>query len=218
MAVIGGTAGIGYALALRLARSGKSVLIGSRFAWKAEKAAKAIEEEVKGAYVRGLLNPEAAAKADIVVLAVPFKAQLTIFESIKASLKPNTVLIDVTIPLEQTSNGCRLLRVEEGSATERLLKLLPEDIDLVAAFKNVSEYVLKSPSQTLDCDILLCGDSAEAKKKVITMIEEIGARAVDCGPLANSHLLEALGVLMINLETLHKRHICVKFKKLRYTR
>ena len=215
IAIIGGTAGIGYALALRLARAGREVIIGSRFPWKAERAARALEEKAGKARVMGFKNHEAAAKADIVVLAVPFKAQMSIFEDIKGSLRPKAVLVDVTIPLKRSKNGCRLIRVKEGSATERLLGLLPEDVDLVAAFKNISEHVLKDLSQPLDCDILLCGDSDEAKKKVIEVIEDIGARAVDCGSLANSHLLEALGVLMINLEILHKHHVCVRFKKLR---
>ncbi|MCD6443579.1 NADPH-dependent F420 reductase [Candidatus Bathyarchaeota archaeon] len=215
IAIIGGTAGIGYALALRLARAGREVIIGSRFPWKAEYAARTLEEKAGKAHVTGFKNPEAAAKADIVVLAVPFKAQINIFEGIKDALRPNTVLVDVTIPLKRSKNGCRLIRLKEGSATERLLRLLPENVDLVASFKNVSEHVLKDLSQPLDCDILICGDSDEAKKKVMEVIEDIEARPVDCGPLANSYLLEALGVLMINLEILHRYHVCVKFKRLR---
>ncbi|MBS7611109.1 NADPH-dependent F420 reductase [Candidatus Bathyarchaeota archaeon] len=215
IAIIGGTAGVGYSIAVRLAKIGKSIVIGSRFQWKAEEAAKTIKNTLKEAYVEGAVNHDAVSKAEIVILTVPFKAQVEIAEGIRDFLKPNSILIDVTIPVKRSEDGFfSLIRLKEGSATERLRKIIPENVSLVASFKNISQHVIDSLDYAPKPSILLCGDSMEAKKKVVNLINEMGGEPVDCGPLSNAVLLEALGVLMINIESVSRRNIYVRFEKI----
>lgn len=215
IAVIGGTAGIGYSIAVRLAKIGKNVIIGSRFQEKAEEIARNIRSILVDAHVEGTVNHEATSKADIVILTVPFKAQMEIVENIKNFFKPNSILVDVTIPVKRFEDGFySLIRLKEGSATERLRKIIPENVDLVASFKNVSQYVIDRLDYLPKPSILLCGDSNEAKEKIKTLILEMGGEPVDCGPLSNASLLEALGVLMINIERIGRYNLYVKFEKL----
>src|SRR5262245_52703313 len=71
IAILGGTGPEGLGIAARLAAAGESVVIGSRDAGRAADAARLLTGEVAGARLRGLRNPEAAAAADLVVIAVP---------------------------------------------------------------------------------------------------------------------------------------------------
>jgi len=205
VSIIGGTHGLGHGLAMRLAKANWKVIIGSRKLEKAQRISKEIAETLGGkANVIGYENSRAASEADIVVFAVPFEAQETISEQIKGSLKPGTVVIDVTVPVTKIENRFALIELEE-SASEKLRRLLPDYVDVVAAFKNVPAKALERISEPLNCDVIVCGDSEKAKKRVFKLIEAIeGARAVDGGSLKNARLLEALSVLLINLCVIHR--------------
>ena len=73
--IIGGTGALGYGLAVRWARAGQPIVIGSREGSRAEEAAERVRAEVDASDVEGLQNAEATAKGPIVVLTVPFRAQ-----------------------------------------------------------------------------------------------------------------------------------------------
>jgi len=72
IAVIGGTGPQGKGLAYRWARHGHRVVLGSRSAERAEQAAAEITARLDGSSVSGATNADAAAGADVVVLAVPY--------------------------------------------------------------------------------------------------------------------------------------------------
>ncbi|HSB91148.1 MAG TPA: NAD(P)-binding domain-containing protein, partial [Anaerolineales bacterium] len=74
LAVLGGTGKEGSGLAYRWARAGYLVIIGSRSAERAQKAAAELNARIGGETVRGLENTEAAAQCDIAVLTVPYEA------------------------------------------------------------------------------------------------------------------------------------------------
>lgn len=201
IAILGGTGGQGFGLALRWLKAGEHVVIGSRFRRKAE--AKAEEARAKigsSARVEGLPNREAVSKADVIVLTVPFPAQIATIKRVRKAMRRDQILVDVTIPLASTlgGDGWKLLRPWEGSAAEQAASYIPEGVKLVSAFHTVSARLLRNLSRPVDCDVLLCGDDAEAKKVVAELAEKIpGVRALDCGPLANSRLLEAAAALLI---------------------
>lgn len=100
IAVVGGTGGQGFGLAVRWAKAGYPVIIGSRARERAEAAArKASAAAGGGAAVQGMENRAAAEAASIVVLTVPFEAQVDILKSIKDALAPGKLFVDVTVPL-----------------------------------------------------------------------------------------------------------------------
>ena len=209
IAIIGGAGELGFGLALRFAAAGAKVVIGSRDENKAQDAANRVKTAIGDADVSGLGNAEAAAKATIVILAVPFSAQAAILKSIKPALK-TAILVDTTVPLAATVGGrpTRMLGVWEGSAAQAARELLP-GVAVVSAFHNVSADVLHDLSATPDCDILICGDDATAKERVAALVKLIpGLRPIDAGALEMSRIVESLTALLIAINRRHKVHHC----------
>ena len=201
--MIGGTGDEGYGLALRWAKQGYEVVIGSRDPEKARSAANKIKDAAgRNSRVTGLANPEAASKTDVVVVTVPFAALIDTVKSIRTSLRPGQIVVNVTVPLETAVGGSatRTVEVWDGSAGALASRLLPKEVRLVSAFNNVSAEMLNDLSRDVDCDVLVCGGDAEAKKTVIDLARAIpGVRALDAGSLENSRIVEQLTALLVSL-------------------
>ncbi len=119
IAILGGTGPAGMGLALRWARAGETIILGSRSADRARKAAAKIKEKLgAGTKIAGEDNATACAAADLLVLTVPFEGQATLLKHLQPSFKPGSVLIDVTVPLASSVGGraSRTLGVWQGSA------------------------------------------------------------------------------------------------------
>lgn len=203
IAVLGGTGKEGGGLALRWAHKGHKVILGSRTADRAEEAAAAMRETLgAGADVRGMANPEAAAAADLVVLAVPYAAQQATVQDVAAQLQ-GKILIDVTVPLVPPKVS-RVQLPAGGSAVEAVQKLLGEGVKVVSAFQNISAHHLANLDEEMDCDVLVCADDAEAADRVVALSEEIGLTAWNAGPLCNSAVSEALTSVLIALNRRYK--------------
>ena len=202
VAIIGGTGDEGRGLALRFAWAGIPIRIGSRTLEKARQAA-----QTMGDGVTGHTNEEAARLAGIVILTVPLAAQAGTLKSIRDSLRPGTILVDATVPLEVAIGGrlSRTITLWDGSAAQQAARLVPDGVFVVAAFHSLSAEALAHLDQPLDCDTLLCGDNAEAKMAVKELAGTIpGVRAIDAGPLDNARLLESAAALLISLNLRHK--------------
>jgi NADPH-dependent F420 reductase len=207
IAIIGGAGELGFGLALRWAKAGEDVIIGSREAAKAQEAAARVKAAVPDAKITGADNSQAAGAASLVVLAVPFSAQAGILRSIKPVLK-NAIVVDATVPLAATVGGrpTRILGVWEGSAAQQAAGLVP-GVPVVSAFHNVSAEMLHDFSLQLDCDILICGDDTGAKERVSALVKLIpGLRPLDAGPLEMSRIVESVTALMISLNRRYKTH------------
>src|SRR5215469_18149509 len=137
VAIVGGTGDLGFALALRWAKAGVSLIIGSREATKAEEAAARIRERIAGANISGVSNADAASQAGIVMLTVPFAAQAGTLNGIKKAFTRG-ILIDATVPLAAAVGGraTRILGVWEGSCAQAAQALLP-DVRVISGFHNV---------------------------------------------------------------------------------
>jgi NADPH-dependent F420 reductase len=205
ISIVGGTHGLGYGLALRLARAGRKVVIGSRKKSKAEKISKDIAEKLGEVDVKGFENPKAVAEGEIVIVAVPFEAQEETAKQIRDNLKPGCIVVDAAVPLTRTGKFFGISERLEVSSAERLRKLLPENVKVVSAFKNVSAAALEQTDRKLECDIIVCGDHEEAKKEILELVKEIeGARPVNGGPLRSSRMVESLVALLINLNIIYR--------------
>jgi hypothetical protein len=208
IAIIGGTGDQGFGLALRLLKVGEQVIIGSRHEQKAKDSAAKLKE-ILGSNIRveGLENGKASANGDIVILTVPFAAHMNILKSIKDSLREESIFVDACVPLESEIGGkaTRTILVWDGSAAEQASKVVPKGVRVVAAFNNVSAEILQDLSVDVDCDVMVCGRDAEAKKVVMEIAEEIPKiRAVDAGPLENARTVEALTPLLIGMNIRYK--------------
>jgi len=201
IAIVSGTGAEGFGLALRFAKAGERVLVGSRDPHKAEEAALRI-----GA-AQGMLNADAVREADIVILTVPLAAQIPTLKSLAQSFRPGAILVDATVPLEVAIGGrvSHPLTLWAGSAAQQAARHTPPGVRVTAAFHTLSAELLAHPDQPIDGDVMVCGDDAPAKAAVAELIALLpGARAIDAGPLENARLLESAAALLISLNIRHK--------------
>lgn len=200
--VLGGTGKEGSGLAMRWALNGYRVLIGSRDAAKSAARCAELNQELGGEYLTGVSNDDAARLADIVVISVPYSAQLSTYESVRAHLTGKTV-VDVTVPL--LPPDVRTVHVPEGgSAVVAAQKAVGPDVKVVSAFQSVSAEKLKSVDTPVDCDVLVCADDDGAKAEVMKLVEAAGMRPIDAGPLANSAAAEALTPVLLYINKTYK--------------
>jgi NADPH-dependent F420 reductase len=205
---LGGTGDQGFGLALRLAKNNK-IIIGSRKKEKAEEAAKKAKEilnqrEIE-ADIIGLENKEAAKEGDVVILSLPYEYTLSTIKQLKEELK-GKIVVSIGVPLATAigDKPTRLLFPPDGSVAEMVQNVLKES-KVVSAFQNVCHAVLEDLDNPVDCDILVCGNDEEAKKVVIDLANQInGVRAIDCGNLEKSRIIEAITPLLIGLNIKYK--------------
>lgn len=197
LAVIGGTGDLGGGLALRWAKAGYPVVIGSRAQEKAENAARDFNAKAGVENLRGLDNAQAASEAEIVVLTVPFASQRAMLEAIREGAQ-GKILIDTTVPLMPP----KVMRVQlppEGSAAKAAQLFLGENVRVVSAFHNIAADHLQDLDHPIDCDVLVCGDDVAARETVIGLIEAIGLKGWHAGPLDNSVVPEGLTSILIGI-------------------
>jgi len=209
IAIVGGTGPEGSGLALRWARAGESVVIGSRDGERAQAAAARIAEKA-GALgsVEGVENAVAVKMCDVVVLTVPFAGQAELLKQLKPSFRQGTVLIDATVPLAAAVGGrpTRVLGVWEGSAAEQAQEIVGKNVAVAAAFHSLSSTVLNAEDD-VDCDVIVCSDDDRARQVASQLAAKIpGVRAVDGGKLENARIVEAMTALLITLNIRHKVH------------
>jgi NADPH-dependent F420 reductase len=211
--IVGGTGALGAGLALRWTMAGQAIAIGSRSAERAEEAAARLREAVPGAEVEGLLNEEAARRAEVVFLTVPFRAQSENLNNLREALRPGQILVDCTVPLAAAVSGkaTRSLGVWQGSAAQQAQEMVPEGVAVVAALHTVGAPSLGDAEVALDEDVLVCGDRKADKAKVASLIELIGGlRAVNAGPLEMARIVEQLTPLLISVNVRYKAHAGIR--------
>jgi 8-hydroxy-5-deazaflavin:NADPH oxidoreductase len=205
--IVGGTGALGFGMALRLARAGTPVVIGSRDAGRAAEAAGRVRERVPDAAAEGLVNTEAARQGPIVLLCVPFRAQSENLTNLKNALEPGQVLVDATVPLAAAVSGRanRLLGVPQGSAAEQAQEMVPDGVVVVSALHTVNASELGDLDRPLDEDVLISGDDRDAKRRVAELVRRCeGLRPVDCGRLEAARSMETLTPLLIRVNARYK--------------
>jgi NADPH-dependent F420 reductase len=199
VAIAGGTGNLGAAIARRLAQAGWSIIVGSRDAARAQAAAAKLSEGLPTP-LRGATNAQAAREASIVIVAVPFASHASVLAEIRDSVQ-GKIVVDTTVPLVPP----RVMRVQlppEGSAAQIAQKLLGEGVSVTSAFHNVAADRLATDEE-IDCDVLVFGDSKEARTQVVQLVAACRLRAWHGGPLASSAAAEALTSVLIFINKHH---------------
>lgn len=200
IAILGGTGDLGTGLAIRWAKAGHRIVIGSRTLEKARKAVADLQAISPQTPAEAMQNPDAAAAGQIVVLTVPAAHQLSTLDTVRAGLA-GKILIDVTVPLAPPRVGTVQLP-GEGSAGKRAQDFLGSRVKVVTAFQNVAAHLLQQ-DVAIECDVLVCGNKRAARQKVIELAEEAGMRAWHAGPIENSAAAEALTSVLIQINRRH---------------
>lgn len=202
IAILGGTGKEGRGLALRWANAGHRVVIGTRDPQKGAAVAADLNLRLGRDTIESNTNLFAARAAEIVVLTVPFTAQVATALEVRTALE-GKLLIDVTVPLVAPNVG-RVQLPNGESAVEALQSILGKEVCVVSAFQNVSAHHLLDLGHQLDCDVLVCGNQADAVADVISLARDAGMNAYAAGPLANSAVAEGLTSVLISINRLYK--------------
>jgi 8-hydroxy-5-deazaflavin:NADPH oxidoreductase len=205
VAIVGGTGNLGGALTLRLGAPGVKIIIGSRDAQKAKKAVDTLKPSLRGGEIEGMTNQAAVKGADFVVVAVPYEGHAQMVTDLKGQLA-GKIVIDTVVPL----NRGKPFVPPAGSALQEAQQILGAEAPVVGALHNISAVDLSDVDAPLG-DVLVCGDNAEAKARVMEIIKRIGARAFDGGPAGNAYVIEGLTGVIIYLNRKYKsKHGSIK--------
>jgi 8-hydroxy-5-deazaflavin:NADPH oxidoreductase len=183
------------------------VIIGSRDAGRAKQAAG------KAGAADGMENADAAAAAPVVVLTVPFRNQSENLTNLKGVLREGQLLVDCTVPLAAAVSGraTRVLGVWQGSAAQQAAEMAPDGVRVVSTLHTISATTLGDLGQTLDEDVLICGDRKADKREIAALIAKIdGLRPVDAGRLEQSRIVESLTALLIGANARYKTHAGIR--------
>ncbi len=213
VSIIGGSGALGFGLAVRLGQAGVPVVIGSREAGRAEEAAARAAAAVPEGSFEGVDNAAAAARAELLVLCVPFRSQSETLTNLRQHLRAGQLVVDASVPLAAAVSGkaTRTIGVWQGSAAQQVAEMVPEGVRVVSALHTVSAALLGDLAHALDEDVLVCGDSKADKQRVMALIEGIdGLRCVDCGKLETARLTEQLTPLLIGINIRYKTHAGIR--------
>lgn len=210
IAILGGTGPEGRGLALRLASVGHRVTIGSRSAARAMGIAADLRRSLPEGRLEGASNLDAASGADLIVLTIPFTGVESTLTEVRAAAAAK-IVISAIAPVEFQDGRPVAMRVEAGSAAQRVAELLPES-RVVSAFQTVDAHELGDLDRTLDTDIIVCSDDQEARRAVVGLISQIpGVRPLSGGRLVASRYVEEITALLITLNRIYKVHSGVRF-------
>ena len=209
LAILGGTGPEGKGLALRLARAGEEVIIGSRDAERAAAVAEELRQLAPSSGITGADNAGAAAQAGVVLVTVPYEGQRPLLEQLRGTLA-GKVVVTVTSPMSfERGRGASAVEVEAGSAAQEAQELLPDSF-VVAAFQNASAVKLQE-TEAMEGDVVVCSDHAEPKALVMELVTKIhDLRPVDGGRLANAKYVEQITPLLVNINRIYKIHAGIK--------
>ncbi|MFW9915068.1 MAG: NADPH-dependent F420 reductase [Candidatus Thorarchaeota archaeon] len=216
LGLIGGTGPQGTGLAIRFARAGKKndleVVIGSRKQDKAERLASECNERMGEELIVGFENPIAVEKSDYILLTIPFEYAEATVSGLRDKFTSDKIFVDVTVPLTMEEYGPkkrkvpRLIPVKQGSASELLRTIVPEDVSMVGAFKTTSAHALGEIDKPLNRDVFVIGNEIAAKKEFMNVIDMLpDARAINVGDLWYARVLEGMTAMVIRMNMLHKR-------------
>lgn len=212
LAIIGGTGALGTGLARSWAQAGYPIIIGSRDTAKGAIACEQLRETLaqrgaKAVDVATLDYQDAAAAADIVVMAVPFAYQRDTLAAVREAVQ-HKVFVDATVALAPPKVGTVQLPAE-GSAGQIAQALLGDGVRVVSAFQNVAAHHLQE-GRGAQCDVLVCGNDLEARELVIALVHACGLRGLHGGPIENSAAAEALTSVLITLNRRYKGHAGIR--------
>jgi 8-hydroxy-5-deazaflavin:NADPH oxidoreductase len=199
--IIGGTGKEGAGLAVRWAQSGHDVTIGSRDAERARVKAAELSG-LAGRAIGGMSNRDAATAADVVVLTLPAVGLEATLGDLRDACR-GKVVISTVVPL--SFGGGRLFTPPpQGSSAEEAQALLGPEARVVAAFHHIAAHELSATGHEIECDLLLCGGDAEAKKAVSELGSSMGLRAIDVGALTNAGPLEGITAVLATINRRYK--------------
>ena len=206
IAVIG-TGNVGMALGTEFAGLGHTVIYGSRSPLSL-KTTDLVAKTGKGA--SAALPAEAAADADVVILAVPGM----VTEAVARGLGnlAGKIIIDATNPLKREGE---VLQFEYGVSTSngQIVQALHPEAFVVKAYNTISWQSMIDPGEPAPI-MPIAGNNDVAKSKVIGWASAMGLDTIDIGGIQHARVTEQMVVLMLNNQFSDKPKYAIDFRKL----
>lgn len=194
--LVGGTGKEAKGFALRWARAGHRVAIGSRDPERARARAAELTKAGYGA-IEGGSNEAVVAAAELVLLTVPYGAHESTLRALRDALQ-GRVLIDITVPLQPPAFTEVHLPVGQSAALEAQAILGPA-VSVISAMHHVSSTHLADPARAIEADVLVVADDPKVRELGMRLIVDLGLSALDAGPLRNAIALESLTPVLLHL-------------------
>jgi NADPH-dependent F420 reductase len=202
LAVIGGTGKEGSAIAMRFAKAGVRTIIGSRDAARAQAMADTINSKFGIKNVEGYTNKDATAKADIVLLSIPYDGMKPILEDIKSATQ-GKVIINIASSLDPEKKSRARIN-PKGSIAAELQEFFGEGAKIVDAFQNISPEQLEKFDEKIETDVLVVGADRATRDMVIDLIKKVGIDAFDAGMIQNAVVVETMTAALISINIRYK--------------
>lgn len=185
-----GAGNVGMALGRALVGRGEVVTFGVTNHEKYRDAVAALGRDAS------LVGVDAAIAAnDIVILAVPYDALPALAQ--RVADWHGKILVDATNPLAPGLNGLALGTTTSGA--EELAKLA-KGARVVKAFNTTgAENLGNSAYAGGKAFMPVCGDDADARRRVLALAERLGFDAIDFGALNAARYLEPFAMAWIHL-------------------
>jgi NADPH-dependent F420 reductase len=209
IAIIGGTGPEGLGLAMRFAKAGNMVFIGSRSEERGAEAVEKVKAKLPEADIFGGLNAEGAERADFIFVTVPSDAHHDALVALEEVIGEK-IVVDVVVPMLFDKDGPKAVTLDEGSAAMQARALLP-NAKVISGFHHLDGTELQKIDKPLQGDVIVVGDHKPSKKKVLDLVEQIEyVRGLDGGGLANSRYLEEFTVQLLQINRIYKAHSGVR--------
>lgn len=216
--ILGGTGNMGRGLTIRWALK-HDILVGSRSLDKARTVAKEQENIARGFYqtdyrgsIAGVLNSDAIARSEVVVVALPSEIITQALTELKTHLHAGQVLISTVVSMKKTKglftyapiNGDTAATKNRGLSAAEVIQELVQPAPVVSAFQTVPATYLNNLDSVMNLDVLIAGNNNSAIAQVSRLISDIpNLRALNVGSLDNSRLIESLTPLLLNAAILN---------------
>ena len=188
---------VGAALGRKFTQLGHQVKMGSRTA-NNEAAAKWVKASGSNAS-QGTFS-DAASFGELVFICLNGAVFLEVVKGLNAKDLSGKVLVDVSNPLDFSRGMPPSLSISNtNSLGEEVQKAVPS-AKVVKTLNIVNCDVMIDPAKGGNPTMLLCGNDAEAKKKVTALLNSLGWRdIIDLGDITRSRGMEMLVPLWVNL-------------------